>query len=304
MKSMKLMLPALLLSLSLGVYAQDDDELLEATSEEEATEVSVPTHPWEKPIFHRVLLGFRGTSAKYSTITTSPGEGILGDESYFLSGISLGWMSDIVLTKNRNLPLYIEVGALFNYQTGHYDGYDGTGPTVKYKWHSRVYSFSMTIPINISYQFKDFRGVKGLTLAPYAGVYGRFNFVADRRLKKTSEYYKHGLSGEEIYEGSDFSCETKSLMKSELNNGWTPKKTHTGKLLQLGAQVGVNAFYKRYSFGIQYMYEFLPFARHSSPNEISSSPNDVGGKTIKVGTGCDMEISTAHNFAITVGYIF
>ena len=51
MKSMKLMLPALLLSLSLGAFAQDDDEMLEATSEEEATEVSVAAHPWEKPIF-------------------------------------------------------------------------------------------------------------------------------------------------------------------------------------------------------------------------------------------------------------
>ena len=301
---MKLMLPALLLSLSLGVYAQDDDELLEATSEEEATEVSVPTHPWEKPIFHRVLLGFRGTSAKYSTITTSPGKGILGDESHFLSGVSLGWMSDIVLTKNRNLPLYIELGALLNYQTGHYDGYDGAGPTVKYKWHSRVYSLSLTIPINISYQFKDFRGVKGLTLAPFAGVYGRFNFVADRRLKKTMEYYKHGLSGEEIYEGSDVSYETKSLMKDSSNDGWTPDKPHTGRLLQLGAQVGVNAFYKRYSFGIQYMYEFLPFARHSSSSELEYTKKDAGGVNPIIGSGCDMEISTAHNFAITVGYVF
>ena len=51
MKSMKLMLSALLLGLSVSAYAQDDDELLDATAEEETAEVSVPTNPTERRFF-------------------------------------------------------------------------------------------------------------------------------------------------------------------------------------------------------------------------------------------------------------
>ena len=295
---MKLMLPALLLSLSLGAFAQDD-EVLDATSEDEAPEVFIPAHPWDKPIFHRVQLGFIGTKAKYTN--ENPKYPVLGEESLFLPGVSLGWLSDIVLTKNRNLPLYIELGASLNYQTGSYDGTNEAKPGVRYKWHSRVYSLSMTIPINLSYQFKDFRGVDGLTLAPFAGIYGRFNLVADRSQRTTQENY-NTITGK--VESVDTKYETKSLRKNDVDGGWMQGRTHIGKLFQLGAQVGVNAFYKRYSFGVQYMYEFIPFAKHSSDPGVTKTPNSVDGYTVMSGTGCDMEISTAHNFAVTVGYIF
>lgn len=300
MKSMKLMLPALLLSLSLGAFAQDDDELMDATSEEDAAaEVFVPSHSWEKPIFYRVQLGYLGTSAKYTNNSQNPKSTILGNESHFLSGVSLGVLSDIVLTKNRNLPLYIELGAFLNYQTGHYDGDRTKNSTQKQQWHSRVYSLSMTIPVNLSYQFRNFRGVDGLTLAPFVGVYGRFNFVADRRLKLTTETYSNG-----VLKDTEIEYKTKSLMKADIDGGWATEKPHTGKLFQMGAQLGVNAFYKRYSFGLSYMYEFLPFAEHSSVEGTSKTKNDVDGWTVTSGTGCDMEITTKHNFAITVGYFF
>lgn len=300
MKSMKLMLPALLLSISLGAFAQDDELSLEATSEEEATEVFVPNHPWEKPIFYRVQLGYIGTSAKYTN--NNPKPTILGDESYFLSGVSLGLLSDIVLAKK--IPFYIELGASFNYQTGTFDGNSVLSTTQEKEWHSRVNSFSMTIPVNLSYQFRNFRGIDGLTLAPFAGVYARFNFVADRSEDLTTSYYHTDNNGNKVLSEVQVKSATKSLMKTDKNNGWTSEKPHVGKLAQFGAQVGVNAFYKRYSFGLSYMYEFVPFAQHSSKEGITYKEKDAGGRDNIPGTGCDMEISTKHNFAVTVGYTF
>ena len=303
MKSMKLMLPALLLSLSIGAYAQDDDELLDATSEDEATEVFVPKNRWEKPIFHRLQLGYTGTFAKYTSNYKLPGQGILGDESHYISGINLGWLTDIVLTKNRNIPLYIGVGGVFAFQTGHYNGEYRDSPTVNYKWLSRVYGFSLTIPVTLSYQFKDVKGVEGLTLSPFAGLYGRFNFVADRKLEKTTEFYHKDINGVEHFDDAVVEEETKSLRKN-YSDGWMKGRNHVGKLFQVGAQVGVNAFYKRYSFGLAYMIDINPFAEADSPDGITKEEKSVGGYKVIGGTGADMEISTRHNFAITVGLFF
>ena len=283
MKSMKIMLPALLLSLSLGAFAQDDDELLDATSADEAPEVFVAAHPWEKPIFHRIQLGYIGTRAKYTN--SNPAETILGNESYFLSGLSLTWLTDIVLSKK--CPLYIGIGASFNYQTGRYNGSNVKNASLSYDWNSRVQGFYMTIPISISYQFRDVF-TKGLTLAPYAGVYGRFNFVASRRQEKTTYFY-NAVTGEVV--DSETSTETKTLMKAKLEGGWPTAKPHAGKLFQAGVQVGVNAFYQRYSFGLAYMHDLIPFASHISPDTVD-------------GTNCDMKISTRHNIAINFGYFF
>ena len=97
MKSMKIMLSALLLSLSVGAYAQDDDELLDAT-EEEAAEVSVPTNLTERRFFQRVQLGYTGTIAKYTNNNPKDGD-IVTEEKYFLSGLSLGWIGDLRLNQ-------------------------------------------------------------------------------------------------------------------------------------------------------------------------------------------------------------
>jgi len=283
MKLMKIMPAALLLSLSLGAFAQDDDELLDDATAEEATEVSLPQHPWDKPIFHRVELGYRGTRAKYTSI--SPKYPILGEESYFLSGVSLGWLSDIILTKN-NVPLYLELGAQLSYQTGTYDGTKDAIPGVRYNWHSRVYAFCLTIPVNLSYQFKDIGGVEGLTLAPFAGVYARFNLIADRSQRTIQENY-NTITG--VVNATDEKYETRTLKESSDNggSGWMKGRSHAGKLIQAGVQIGANAFYKRFSFGLSYMIDLSPFASHKDTM-----------------TDCDMKISTMHNVAVTAGFVF
>ena len=93
-------------------------------------------------------------------------------------------------------------------------------------------------------------------------------------------------------------------MKYEEDGGWMEGRSHVGKLFQPGVMVGVNAYYKRYTVGLAYMYDLIPFAQHDSPLGLTSKAKDVGGFTQSSGTGCDMKISTSHNFSITVGYVF
>lgn len=298
MKLFKIMPAALLLSLSLGVYAQDD-ELLDAAEEEEATEVSIPTSRTHKRFFQRVQVGYMGTSAKYTNNSTT--WSIPKYEKYFLSGIGLGWAGDLRL--NKRIPVFFEIGAMFTYHTGTYNGNDYSKPNVRYDWHSRIKAFSLTIPININYQFRDVF-TEGLTLAPFAGVYGRFNLIADRREDRTTQNYNIDIYGNEVTTGVDYSSVNKSLMKYEDDGGWMKGRSHRGQLLQCGVQVGVNAYYKRYYFGLAYMYDLMPFAKHDSPLGLTSKSTPEGGNLPSSGTGCDMKISTAHNFAISLGYIF
>ena len=307
MKLIKIMPAALLLSLSLGVYAQDDDELVEGT-EEDNVEVSIPKNPSDRPFFHRLQIGFMGTSAKYTNNSANRSVTVPASEKYFLKGVSFGWMGDLKLTKNST-PLYIELGGMLTYHTDRTKDIEVDQPaiveSVWSKYHYRIQAFSLTIPISLSYQFKDVF-TEGLTLAPFAGVYGRFNLIANRWETKTTEVYRTDASGNKVVTSSEFTRTKKSLMEDNMNghDGWMEGRTHTGKLLQAGAQVGVNAFYKHYSFGLAYMYDISPFAKHSSPLGITTKTTDQGGNLPSSGTGCDMEISTRHNFAITLGYIF
>ena len=114
MKSMKIMLSAMLLTASLGGFAQDDDELLGLTVGEETVdlaEVSAPTTPSEKPFFHRVHIGYTGTNVKYTNFGQSPDY-----NNHFLSGVSVGWTGDFKLLKTQ--PFYLELGATLTYHTG------------------------------------------------------------------------------------------------------------------------------------------------------------------------------------------
>lgn len=299
MKSMKIMLSAMLLSLSLGAYAQDEDELLEA-AEEETTEASVPTAITAKRFFQRVQLGYTGTSAKYTNNKPS-GNDIVTYEKYFLSGISLGWAGDLRL--NQKIPVFFEIGANFTYHTGTYNGSNNSRSSVRYNWHSRINAFTISIPVGISYQFRDV-WKEGLTVAPFLGAYGRFNLVAERGRTMTQEGYNEIL-GVSTWP-AESSYERRSVMKddNQNNDGWMHGRTHVGKLFQPGVMVAVNAYYKRYTFGLAYMYDLIPFAQHDSPAGTYIEDNGLNGYRPKSGTGCDMKISTSHNFSITVGYIF
>ena len=309
MKLMKTMPAALLLlSMSLCVYAQDDEETVDAI-EGETEEVFVPTAPTEKAFFHRVQLGFIGTSAKYTNDNSEHQARVPESEKYFLKGVSLGWLGDLRLSKK--LPLYFEIGANLAFLTGNDSRSEvnrySHGDGVKMDYETRVQAFTLTIPINIAYQFKDVAKVEGLTLAPFAGPYIRFNVVADRKQTVTETVYdRNDAAGNDVIKEVNVTSETRSLMKDNLNgdDGWMEGGKHRGKLAQVGVQLGVNAFYKRYSFGLAYMHDLTPFAKHSSPLGLTSKETAQGGQIPMSGTGCDMKISTRHNFMVSVGYVF
>lgn len=308
MKSTRLMPAALLLSLSLGAFAQDELDDVEAT-EEETAEVFVPSTPTEKNFFHRVQVGFIGTNAKYTNNNPERQPRVPESEKYFLKGVTLGWMGDVKIAKK--LPIYFEIGANLSYLTGKDSRFEserytlGSGATTDYA--TRVKAFTLQIPLNVSYQFRNVANVEGLTLAPFAGPYIHFNLIADRKQTKTETIYgDYDAAGNDVITAVNVTSETKSLMKHNLNgeDGWMEGRKHVGKLVQLGGQIGVNAFYKNYSFGLSYMLDFIPFAKHKSPLGLSSKETDEGGHIPTSGTGCDMKISTMHNFSVTVGYVF
>lgn len=308
MNLLKILPAALLLSVSLSAFAQDDDDLLgDGAEEQETAEVAVPTEPTEAKFFHRVQIGFVGTSAKYTNNSETRQARVPASEKYFLKGLSLGWMGDLHIAKD--MPLYLELGGSLAWETGSTDGEPEVnrghlGDGFVTNSHYKVNAVSFTIPISASYQFRNIAGVDGLTLAPVAGLYARFNLLAKRKQTKTETEYGQSVDGRDVITGTTVTVENKSLMEYVVDGGWMEGRSHTGKLVQVGAQLGVNAFYKHYSFGFAYMCDLTPFARHSSPLGLSSKDNGFGGQIISSGTGCDMKISTRHNFALTVGYVF
>ena len=303
MKLLKIMPAALLLTLSIGAYAQDEDETLDAVNEEESTEVFVPTTPIEKPIFHRVQLGFTGTNVKYTNFGLSPDY-----NNFFLKGVSLGYTVDLRTTKR--IPLYLELGATLAYHTARSKGdslyiyHSNLGGGEETTRHYRIHAFTLTIPVSLSYQFKNVGHVEGLTLAPFAGLYARFNIIVDRAETTYMTEFSNGNDGKGIPGVTTVSRVTKTMMSDDKNGGWCKHKPHTGKLLQCGVQVGVSAYYKRYTLGVSYMRDLMPFSSHSSSPELTSKTTAQGGNLPSIGTNCDEKVSTANNFAITVGYVF
>ncbi len=298
---MKIMPAALLLCLSLGVYAQDEDLSEDAVAEDETAEVVVPSTPTDKKTFHRVQLGYTGTIVKYTNFGNSPDY-----NNYFLNGIGVGWMGDLRIAKK--IDLFLELGANFTYHMGnskdkrwnvHHDEY----------YQYKVNAFTVSIPVNINKQFKNAFGVKDLTLAPFVGLNFRFNVMAKR---KATAHMQDGTIPMSI--GNEKKVYTASLMKVDRGpedfGESTPymtafdKKLHVGKLLQPGAQIGVNAYYNHYYLGVSYMYDLVPFSKHKSSPELTTRETPEGGLLPNIGTNCNEKVTTSHNFALTVGYVF
>jgi len=324
MKLLKILPAALMLSLSLNAFAQDDDELLDATGDgEEATEeVVVPTGPTDKKFFQRVQLGYTGTFSKYTNHGYSPDY-----NNYFLHGIGLGWIGDLRIAKK--IDMFLELGASLSFHAGtsrgdtivtYHPSYSTDGD--EHVFHYKVRTLALTIPVNITRLFRGAFGVKDLAIAPYIGVYARFNLMAKRKATDTFTEYTYNADGSRVAvpgtsKETSYSASLMSQDEGPNQNTYPeidPKsktcmsaitdKLHTGRLLQVGAQAGVNAYYKRYMFGLAYMSDITPFARHYSPQEQSTKTTAQGGRLPQGVTDCDMKVSTKHNFSITFGYVF
>lgn len=307
MKLFKIVPAAMLLSVCLNASAQDDVELQDEATDEEVAEAVVPVAPTARKFFHRVQLGFVGMNAKYTNESVSRHPGTPESEKYFLKGLSLGWMGDLHIAKK--LPIYLELGGSLAWQTGSTTGDPVThrtnaGDGVVNEFSYKVNTFTFTIPVSVNYQFRNLAGVDGLTVAPYLGVYARFNLIANRKQTTTITEYGLNDNGKDVINSVVEEVDCRSLMKDERKDGWMEGRPHAGRLLQCGAQVGANVYYKHYFLGLAYMYDLMPFAKHSSPLGITTKSTGEGGNLPVAGTGCDMKISTCHNFAVNFGYIF
>ena len=232
MNLLKLLPAALLMSVSLSAFGQDDDDdLLTGIGGEDASEeVLAPSSPVEKNFFQHVQLGFQGTIVKYSNFGQSPDY-----NNYFLKGVNVGWSANFRIAKK--VPLYLDLGATLGYHTGRskgdsiysYHSQPGDLGDGEYtKRHYRIQAFSITIPVSVSYQFRDFMNVSGLTVAPYAGLYFRFNVVCNRWETTYSTSYFDGVAqGEPVV-----SRVNKSLMSADVDGGWWSHKPHVGTLCQ------------------------------------------------------------------------
>lgn len=295
MKSIKIMLSAFLLTLSMGSYAQVEEDVMDVESETEVAEAEASDMPM---FYHRVYGGFVGTATHYENFGYSPDY-----NNYFLKGINVGWAAGIHIAKK--LPLYLELGAEVGFHAGASKGdsimfnESVVGNDLFTKYHYNVKALTLNIPINVTYQFKD-AFIEGLTLAPFIGVHARFNVIADKKMTTT----KIGRDGNVLEETSV----TKSLMEVDQagKNGWAKGRLQRGKLAQVGAQVGVNAIYKNYTFGIAYMRDLTPFISLQSEKgiEVTNRPENVGGVNLKPGVEKDLKVTTNNAFAISVGYKF
>lgn len=264
------MLPALLLALSMGAYAQGADE---ATTGDEAAAPAAP-----KRFYHRVYVGFTGMDA--TAVNNAPNKDFRDfDKDFMLLGGEAGWAGGVRIA--RRAPLAVEFGG--ELAVGHGKD-DYTRPFAKPGEPgqlsgrdvvtTKVTAFSFAIPVNITYKFNI--GESGFAVAPYAGVHARFNLVCDLTSEVVSDNYELGTT-----EWSKYDKRSGSFFESEREGGSATNRLHTGARVQFGAQAGVNFYYKRYSLGGRYARNFTDFVDH-----------------------CEELVKNPNSFSVHVGYTF
>lgn len=177
--------------------------------------------------YNRIYVGYNPSKITWSEYQ--------GDYEFLFPlkhGITVGYLhgSNIV----KNLPLYIEWGANFQYLFGkkHFsdDGYSET---------MNISTYSLNVPVNVAFRFsfKD----NDLSITPYLGLNFRVNLAGKYKGKYENDYYDD--SGE--YEYNLFSKDEEDGMGDE-----------AFKRFQVGFNVGVNFSYKAFNIGVGYVADF------------------------------------------------
>lgn len=176
--------------------------------------------------YNRIYVGYNPAKIKWSEDQSDM------EEYYPLKhGITVGYLrgSNIV----KNLPLYIEWGANFQYLFGkdHFS-YDDSSETIN------ISTYSLNVPVNVAFRFsfKD----NDLSITPYLGLNFRVNLAG--KFKGTYEDDYYGFSEE--YEYDLFSKDE----EDGLGDYW--------KRFQVGFNVGVSFSYKALNLGVGYVVDF------------------------------------------------
>lgn len=179
--------------------------------------------------YNRIYVGYNPSKITWSEYQSDY------EECYPLKhGITVGYLhgSNIV----KNLPLYIEWGANFQYLFGkeHFseEGWKKT-------YSTNVYS--VNVPVNLAFRFSFMDN--DLSITPYLGVNLRLNVAGKWRTQ--GEEYSYG-------EWYDWDEEYNIFSKDE-EDGFGDEAL---KRFQVGFNVGVNFSYKAFNIGVGYVTDF------------------------------------------------
>ena len=187
-----------------------------------------------------------------------------------LSGVTVGFTKGISVSKS--LPLFVEVGARFNFAFKSEDGYGMGGgydydydydyDDDDYPWYTNrpksdydydydyddededegvktKYTYmGVVIPVNLAYKWSS--ASVPVSITPFVGLTFKGNIVAKSKTEYDSEYY------------GDRKDEELDLFDKKDMKG----KDHTWKRFQVGWQVGVGVDYKQLYVGFHYGSDF------------------------------------------------
>ncbi|MBQ2365511.1 MAG: outer membrane beta-barrel protein [Alistipes sp.] len=197
--------------------------------------------------YNRIYVGYNPTNIKWS-------EDIDTDSFPLKHGITVGYLrgSNIV----KNLPLYIEWGANFQYLFGKYhDSSDFGEETIN------INAFSLNIPINLAFRF-SFKN-NDLSITPYLGPNFRINLAGKCKYEYEDSYYGYREEGKY------------NMFSKDEDNGLGDS---AWKRFQVGFNFGINLSYKALNVGIGYVTDFSKIADYDEDGN-----GKLGVTTISLG---------------------
>ncbi|MBR5201056.1 MAG: hypothetical protein IKW31_04825 [Alistipes sp.] len=150
-------------------------------------------------------------------------------------GITVGYLhgSNIV----KNLPLYIEWGANFQYHFGKYHESDDDWEETR-----KINIYSINLPVNLAFRF-SFKN-NNVSLTPYMGLNFRVNVAGNLKFE--------GVYEDDYYGDDEWDYEYNIFSKDEEDG----MGDYAFKRFQVGFNVGVNFSYKAFNIGVGYVADF------------------------------------------------
>ena len=204
-------------------------------------------------------------------------------KSVSTNGFGLNYIHGFSLSSS--LPMFLEVGGNINFNffgdSEKKEKEDEDEYEYKRQIQFQFQNINLQIPVNFTWRFNV---VEDFTIAPYAGINFKFNFMQRQRYY-WSEY------PDQDQKDLDEDKKWTNLM-SDKEDGGVGSKDLTWNMFQMGWQVGVNFQYSNWVLGVQYGTDFIPAYSHKF-----SAEEWWEGKEYKsrVNTG---------NLKLSVGYCF
>lgn len=149
-----------------------------------------------------------------------------------LNGVNFQYAHGFKIAK---VPLFLELGTSFHYNTGQYITYEKmVNNFVMQKYRDKLENVSLRIPINVSYRFNV--GDR-LSLQPYTGVNFKLNVFS--RLHKYRFFQDYGKDNPQNY----------------------AEKINDENKFQIGWQIGMGLNISKVWVGLNYGLDFRPIAK-------------------------------------------